>query len=544
MPAPQRINLTSPTASSIYACLYVPDFAVEALLRLEPELRSQAVVVMEGKPPLEKVYAVNEKARACGVMPGMTRLQLEASPELALRPRSLVQEAAAHAALLDCVQSFSPRIEDTARDTVIADVAGMEALFGPASKLARDMARRAGDLGLEINVAVAANPDSARLAACGFAGVTVIPEGKEAEQLGSLALEVLFAATTATIGSRDPEQMLDTLERWGVRNLRGLAALPEVALSERLGQDGIRFQRLARGLGSRTIVPVEVPLVFEEAIELEHAIVLLEPLAFVLSRLLEQICNRLASRALATQQLKLELQLDPSQGSTSREPAPGQTFTRTLQLPVPLLDAKVFLKLLQLDLRAHPPGAPIVKIRLSAEPSRPRAAQAGLFVPPTPEPEKLEVTLARLAGIVGEQKVGAVCVLDTHAAEGFRMARFAPRPAPARASRQKSPSGNPEKEKVAATSVAALRILRPPARALVTMRNGKPVQIVCQKQKHIQGAVVWAAGPWRSSGNWWEQQGWSRDEWDIAVQSPDGIALYRLVRDLLKGQWFVEGAYD
>lgn len=221
MPAPQSITLTSHTAGSIYACLYVPDFAVEALLRLEPELRSQAVVVMEGKPPLEKVYAVNEKARACGVMPGMTRLQLEASPELALRPRSLVQEAAAHAALLDCAQSFSPRIEDTARDTVIADVAGMEALFGPASKLARDMARRAGDLGLEVNVAVAANPDSARLAACGFAGVTVIAEGKEAEQLGSLALEVLFAATTGTTASRDPEQMLDTLERWGCATCAG-----------------------------------------------------------------------------------------------------------------------------------------------------------------------------------------------------------------------------------------------------------------------------------------------------------------------------------
>src|SRR5207249_2054705 len=89
-------------------------------------------------------------------------------------------------------------------------------------------------------------------------------------------------------------------------------------------------------------------------------------------------------------------------------------FHRTLRLPVPLLDEKIFLKLLQLDLNAHPPGAPIATIHLSAEPVRPRAAQNGLFLPPSPEPEKLELTLARIAGIVGENKVGAVQMMDTH----------------------------------------------------------------------------------------------------------------------------------
>ncbi len=112
-------------------------------------------------------------------------------------------------------------------------------------------------------------------------------------------------------------------------------------------------------------------------------------------------------------------------------PSPGraqarQNFHRTLRLPVPLLDPKVFLKLLQLDLNAHPPGAPIVKIQLSAEPVRPRAAQSGLFLPPSPEPEKLELTLARIAGIVGENKVGSLQLLDTHRPEAFRMHHFAP----------------------------------------------------------------------------------------------------------------------
>src|SRR5208283_1433425 len=81
---------------------------------------------------------------------------------------------------------------------------------------------------------------------------------------------------------------------------------------------------------------------------------------------------------------------------------------RTLRLPLPMLDAKLFLKLLQLDLNAHPPGAPIVRIHLAAEAARPRSAQGGLFLPPSPEPEKLELTLARIAGLVGEACVGAL----------------------------------------------------------------------------------------------------------------------------------------
>ena len=92
--------------------------------------------------------------------------------------------------------------------------------------------------------------------------------------------------------------------------------------------------------------------------------------------------------------------------------------------------------------------------------------------------------------------------------------------------------------------VTALRIFRPPFSVIVTVQEGKPVCIICPKSKAMQGEILWAAGPWRSSGDWWEQEGWARDEWDIAVQGETGIALYRLVRDLLDGRWFVEGTYD
>ncbi len=531
-----------------FACIFVPDFPVEALLRAEPDLRSQALAVLEGKVPLQTVFALSEEARQAGVSAGMTKIQVEACSDLVLRPRSLLQEAAAHAALLDCAQSFSPRVQDAGCDTVLLDLAGLEPLFGPLPKIARDVARRASDLGLEANVAVASSPDTAVLAAHGFSGVVVIPPGREAEQLGNLPLEVLFT------GGHDL-QTLDVLERWGIRNLHALAALPEIALSERLGQEGIRLQQLARGCSSRSLVPVEPPLVFEEAIELEYPLVLLEPLAFLLGRLLDQLCARLGARALATQELNLDLTLECSPADpvgTGAPARPGraqarQSFHRTLRLPVPLLDAKVFLKLLQLDLNAHPPGAPIVKIHLSAEPVRPRAAQSGLFLPPSPEPEKLELTLARIAGIVGQNKVGSLQLLDTHHPEAFRMQHFAPDPRQEQGASKPRASRNdkldePKEQNEAA--VTAMRIFRPPVRATVTLQEGRPARIACPRRKEICGEILWAAGPWRTSGDWWEQEGWARDEWDIALQEAGGITLYRLVRDLLNGQWQVEGSYD
>jgi protein ImuB len=528
-----------------FACIYVPNFPVAAALRAEPELHAHPVAIFEGKPPLEKIIAVNDKA--VGITPGMTKAQAELCAELALRPRSSLHESAAHAAMLDCAQCFSPCVEDAACDTALLDLAGMESLLGSLPEISRAISNRAATLGLAANVAIASNSDTAALAARGFYGMTVIPPGKEAARLGPLLLEVLFANHLEKDRldgdqKKNADRLLETLARWGVRNLQALAALPEIALSERLGQEGLRLQQLARGATSRTLVSVEAPLVFEEAVELEHAVVLLEPLAFLLNRLLEQLCVRLGSRALATQELRLTLELENyspfHQSLASGNSRSTISYCRTLRLPQPMLDARVFLKLLQLDLNANPPGAPIVKIHMAAEPARPRSAQGGLFLPPSPEAEKLELTLARIASMVGESNVGAVELLDTHHPEGFRMRRFISEPPPKKA-REKAPDVSKEQ-----SAVTALRRFRPPLRVNVALENCQPVRVACAKKKDVQGNVLWKAGPWRASGDWWEREAWARDEWDLALQSEEAISFYRLVHDLLGGGWFVEGTYD
>ena len=541
----------------MFACIFVPDFPAATIIRFEPELRARCVAVLAGRPPLEKVVALNEKARQSGVEIGATRAQLEAWEELVLRTRSPAQEDSAHAALLDCAQSFSPEIEDTAPNTVLLNLAGLEPLFGPVSKIARDLAHRISKMELGADIAVASNPDAALLAARGFSGVTLIAEGHEAERLGDLPVDVLLESFSSD--AEEAARWLETFDRWGIRKLRALASLPEVPLSERLGQQGIRLQKLARGRTARNLRSFEPPLVFAECVELEYPIVLLEPLAFLLNRMLEQVCARLGARALAAQELRLQLELEP--GAHGRKldisAADNQNgyvrFTRTLRLPVPMLDTKMFLKLLQLDLQAHPPGAPIVKIHVAAEPAHPRPTQSGLFLPPFPEPEKLELTLARIAGIVGEGRVGSVELLDTHREGTFEVRHFAPVELETKKSAKRGRNGNVPKNGSACpvgenaqekSAVIALRLFRPPLRAVITVREGKPVRLRCPHREDIAGEIVWTAGPWRSSGDWSEQEGWSREEWDIAMPAESGFTLYRLVQDKFNAKWFVEGTYD
>jgi protein ImuB len=565
----------------MFACIFIPDFPAQAIIRFEPALRACPVAVLSGWPPLQKVMSINERARQMGVDTGATKSQLEAWENLVLRARSESQEASAHAALLDCSQSFSPEIEDTAQGTAILNLDGLAPLLGPLPKIARDIAQRVIQMGLEANIAVASNPDAALLAARGFSAVTLISDGHEAEQLGDLPVDVLLESF-----SSDPEQAarwVETFDRWGIRKLRALAALPEVPLIERLGQQGLRLQKLARGTVSRSLRLLEPPQIFAESVDLEYPIVLLEPLAFLLNRMLEQMCARLNARALALQELRLDLELaatrpdDCESCSATRDSEFDRlprtftrTFTRTLRLPMPMLDAKIFLKLLQLDLQAHPPGAPIVKISLTAEPARPRSLQSGLFQPVFPEPEKLELTLARIAGIVGEDRVGSVELLDTHREDAFAMRHFAPLESASASvnkviqpEKQKKnvsmPTSMSERETICQvdvhnkfekhareqmSAVIALRLFRPPLIASVAVREAKPVRMRCLQCEDIAGEIVWTAGPWRSSGDWAEQEGWSREEWDIAVPAESSLVLYRLVQDKFSGRWFLEGMYD
>ena len=89
------------------------------------------------------------------------------------------------------------------------------------------------------------------------------------------------------------------------------------------------------------------------------------------------------------------------------------------------------------------------------------------------------------------------------------------------------------------------RVLRPPLAAWVKLEGKIPVQAAFQG---MPGKVVRASGPWRTSGDWWEDQPWQEDAWDLEIhflaESPDVRGLYRVSYDARQEKWWVRGVYD
>jgi protein ImuB len=499
----------------LYACVRTSEFPAQALLRLRPELRGQACVVMEGLPPLEEVCAMNERARRLGAEYGMTRVEVETFPQLAVLARSLEEEAATRAVLLECAGSFSPRVEECSEDGIfrcVVDIAGTEKLFGSPERLARTILDRIAGLGIAASIAVSRNFHAAVAMAAGLTAdrpVGVIAAGQESETLAPLPLAVLDLT----------EGQAETFALWGITSLGMLAALPEKELIARLGQHGQRLRQLARGERPHLFEPVEPPFVLEERMELDAPVELLDSLLFVVAAMLDQLILRAQARILVLAAVTVTLKLDG-----------GGTYARTVRPALPANEKQLWIKLLHLDLEAHPPGAAIVGIALTAEPGKTGKAQLGLFSPELPEPSRLDVTLARIRALVGDGNCGRAVLEDTHASEAFRMEPFA---LPSRGSRMDAAPANAR---------LAMRRLRPPVRTFVVLDRERPASFAFHDRRYT---VERAYGPWASSGAWWNQSLWSMEEWDVVARAQDcSLFCCLIVRDPAGNAWEVTALYD
>jgi protein ImuB len=447
-----------------------------------------------------------------------------------------IQEIPANLSLPEFAYNFSPVIEEVRDDTVVIDVDGCDLLFGSPYQLANEVSSRAGKSrsggGLETtaSVAIAANPDAAIHAATRLQGITFVSPGEELTCLGDFPIDHLDYSLV-NVEQKVAAEILETLKLWGIRTFADFASLPVAGVSERLGQAGVRLQQLAAGKTERQLKVKQPAPVFAYSIELEHALTELEPLSFVFAPLLHQLCASLNAYALATNELSVVMRLENQ-----------ATHERKLTLPHPMRDHKVFLKLLLLDTEMHPPTAAVTEVSITCEPVKPRVLQNGLFVPLAPAPDKLELTLARLAKLVGEQNIGSPTLLDTHRPDAFTLKRFT----------LTTKSGSRKRGKAisqfavrSSPSALGFRMFRPPLRAIVQAERGCPAQISAwSKQRSVYGKVVSLAGPWRTMGDWWRDDRWARDEWDVTLERSGQQTVYRIYRELKTENWFVEGNYD
>lgn len=500
--------------AELYACLYAKEFPAQALLRLRPELRIKPCAIMDGQPPLQQVCSLTRKARTLGLVRGMTRVEAESFPDVTILPRSPKEETVARTTLLECAGAFSPRVEEKFEDGAFLcaiDIAGTGSLFGPTESLVNNLLTRIRALGITACIAVSQNFHAAAALVKGMPSRTrikVIPAGQERTVLASLPPAVLDLT----------EEQSQTFNLWGIRTLGMLAALPEKELIARMGQAGKRLRQLATGEMPHLFQPVEPAFALEEQMELDSSVEDRDALLFVVNTMLDQLVFRAAARVLALASVSIVLALE---GAT--------THSRTVRPALPTNDKLLWIKLIRLDLEAHPPQAAILALTLTAEHGSTSKIQLGLFSPQLPEPTRLDVTLARIRAIVGDDNVGRAVLRDTNRPDGFSMEPFT------------VPSGS-----VSVTpstqSRSAIRRLRPAEDISVTVQGRRP-RCFLFRNKHY--GVEHLYGPWLISGDWWNRTLWGLEQWDIEARSQDNALLHCcLVRDQVADLWQMAALYD
>ena len=251
--------------------------------------------------------------------------------------------------------------------------------------------------------------------------------------------------------------------------------------------------------------------------ELEAPVELLDALMFVVNVMLEQLILRAAARVLALASVTIRLALEG-----------GATHSRTVSPAQPTNERQIWLKLLHLDLEAHPPAAPILAVLLEAEPGSTSKVQLGLFSPQLPEAGRLDVTLARIAALVGEGNVGHAVLDDTHTPEDFHIEPFQ--------------VSSPMTETHQAQSHVCLRHLWPPQPMSILLESGLPKSFFFRNQRCV---VERAYGPWMKGGEWWNETIWGHEQWDVIARLQDDTLLFCcVIRDLIEDQWQVVALYD
>ena len=236
------------------ACLWVPDLPLVAALRAEPQLCSQPLAVVQaGRDLGGRAHVLGATPAADGVGAGQTLAEARATcPRLLTRESSPERERAAAQAAREAAAAVSPRVEEAAPGLVYLDVAGLESLIGDDRAVARALVAAAEHVGLRAAVGFGSSKAVARLAAraasadltleetrwgAGGGAFLVVAAEEQREFLAALPLHALEL----------PDELFESLRRFGLHTLGEVGALPPGPLAARLRPEAGLLSRLARG---------------------------------------------------------------------------------------------------------------------------------------------------------------------------------------------------------------------------------------------------------------------------------------------------------
>jgi protein ImuB len=503
-------------ADDLFAALRLPRFQLQALRYEGARALPLAMLDVASSLPAESshdlesamVLVVNEVAEKVGVRAGMTASQaLARCAGLTILKRSLEAETSVQKDLLEHACAWSAEHESTRPGLCVVDLTRARPLQPSLHAAADKMRALFQRLQLDLRIGFARNADLACLAAHAADAVLDLREAEQERQL-------LERLPLSVLGPR-PE-LAEVLHLWGVQSLGALAKLRRADVADRLGAEGMALWDLAKGGSARLLRLVRPVELYSEEMELEHPVENLEPLLFLLQRMLETLCLRLAEQWLVATAQDLRLRFED-----------GATHERRLHVAEPTRDAGALLRVLQTHLDGLQAPSPVIAVRLELTPTRPPSQQGSLFDRSLRDPHRFAETLSRLEALLGRGKVGRVHLLPSRRPDSFRLL-------PAL---EDLPADEAMAVPESLVRGLPLSRFRPPRPVNVGLQEGHPSWV--QMHGRRVGITAWR-GPWLLSGDWWDPAAaWEREVWEVQMADR---SLYQLAKE--RSGWVLDGVFS
>lgn len=504
------------------ACVAIVDPAWVAFCRRDPEASSQCVAVIDADGARGKVIACSQSAEALGVKRGMRSARaLALSEKLQLRVEDPAAREAAREALRDACLAFVPAVEiKEERDCALFVVSGMTARWGSEESLVAALEHACRKVGLTVITAIAGGTLSAMALTHRDEGIIV--RGSTEERYALSALPVSVLALNWVVES--------TLKAMGIHTLGQLAKFSAEDIATRVGTEAALAVRIANGEDRSIVVPQPQEDQFEERANFDWELYEIEPLLFATKPLFLSVLARLSCRGFAARSGRVRFML-----------LNKTTHDREVTVASATRDISVWMRLLHTSLEASPPKHSVVGASVELFGCAPRAVQLGLFERPGPSPEKWSLALARIEAKVGASRVGVAALPWTHRPREVRMVPWKDED-PEQGKKSETEEDASALDLYNVRALLTLHVFRPPKNVRVRFEHGAIAAITLTEKtrEKIAGRVLYCAGPYRTSGSWWDNP-FAQDTYDIVLED---LVMYRVGYDGQTGLWTLEGRYD
>jgi protein ImuB len=508
------------STSGRLACVDLPAFPLQLLLKRHPEWTAQPAAVVAEDKPQGVVLWVNERARQSGVLPGL-RYAAALSLTSGLRAGEIAPKEIAQSVteLTRRLMGFSPEVEPCASEPGVfwLNGAGLSRLYSSPRHWAHAIRREIETQSLAASVVVGFTRFGTYATAKVQRDITIFCDPAEersaAEKIPLVRLHI------------DP-RFRDALFKLGIKTVGALLSLPPGGLRERFGAEAYRLHQMAAG---ELWAPLD-PRKFEEPVAQRR--ILDDPesdatrLLFLIKQMLHPMLAALAARAQALAALWLSFLIDKN-GWLKEQVRPA----------TPTLAEAQIIDLVRLRLESLKFSAGAMEIELKAEACVATREQLRLFNEgPARDLDAANRALARLRAEFGDQAVVRATLKDGHLPE----ARFAWEPL----DRIKLPRND-------LNNLNGLNDLnRPAAKVLVRRIAAKPILLPGGPyHTHEDGWLILGpkygtvdrlTGPYVFSGGWWRKE-IQREYYYAETRRGDILWLYY---DRLRRRWFLQGAVE